>query len=524
VAESFFEELKRYIRFDDEDVRRLRAFHPHAAPHFQRISGEFYERIREHQEAHAVFSGEEQIVRLRSSLVRWLERFCSAKRDHAYYEETAKIGQAHVRVGLPQRYMFTAMTLIRIALHDVANHHRELDPKTHETLLRAIDLDLSVMLEAYHDSVVNRLQRVDRMERETLGRALARTEHHYVNAVELAPYLVLGLDGKGTIVLFNREAEKVTGLARDEVLGTTFAETMLLDGTREIHADAIATAIAAKSTKAAVFESALITRTGSVRKVRWQLAAAPGGGADEVSAFAIGRDVTDESLLAERTKNAERLAAVGTLAAGLAHEIRNPLNGAQLHVTFLERGLRRAGADTETIDAVTVVGDEIKRLSALVNEFLDFARPRPLQKKRVILQALCERVAQVSSADATNAGCSIMTELPKTPLEVEIDTDKMEQVLLNLISNAVEAMSPTGGGKVTVRARRLPVQAVIEIEDEGPGLPAMDAPIFDAFYSTKPNGTGLGLSIVHRIVTDHGGTVSVESRPGHTVFRVTLPL
>jgi signal transduction histidine kinase len=85
-------------------------------------------------------------------------------------------------------------------------------------------------------------------------------------------------------------------------------------------------------------------------------------------------------------------------------------------------------------------------------------------------------------------------------------------------------VAATGGGRVIVRTRRTPRQGVIEVEDEGPGLPAPDAPIFDAFYSTKPHGTGLGLAIVHRVVSDHGGLVEVESRPGRTVFTVSLPL
>ena len=105
---------------------------------------------------------------------------------------------------------------------------------------------------------------------------------------------------------------------------------------------------------------------------------------------------------------------------------------------------------------------------------------------------------------------------------MEVDRERLQQVLLNLMQNAVEALAR--GGTVTVRARREPRHAVIDVEDDGPGLPSDSAPIFDAFFSTKPAGTGLGLAIVHRIVTDHGGTIDVESRPGRTQFRIRLPL
>jgi signal transduction histidine kinase len=115
-------------------------------------------------------------------------------------------------------------------------------------------------------------------------------------------------------------------------------------------------------------------------------------------------------------------------------------------------------------------------------------------------------------------------DLPSRELEIVADGAKLEQVLLNLLLNAIEALAPSGAGTVVLRARRLPRHVTIEVEDDGPGLPSPDAPIFDAFYSTKATGTGLGLAICHRIVTDHSGTISVDSRPGRTVFSVTLPI
>jgi signal transduction histidine kinase len=107
---------------------------------------------------------------------------------------------------------------------------------------------------------------------------------------------------------------------------------------------------------------------------------------------------------------------------------------------------------------------------------------------------------------------------------VTADAAKMEQVLLNLVRNGIEATAPNGRGVVAIRARRQATKAIVEVEDNGAGLSEPTAPIFDPFFSTKPRGTGLGLSIVHRIVTDHGGTIGFESRPGATVFRVSLPM
>jgi signal transduction histidine kinase len=155
---------------------------------------------------------------------------------------------------------------------------------------------------------------------------------------------------------------------------------------------------------------------------------------------------------------------------------------------------------------------------------LDFARPRPLALRPVSVLALCDRTKSLLAAQASEARVTVACDLPPSDIVILADAPRLEQVLLNLAQNAVEAMAGAGGGDLTFRARRQPRDVRIDVEDTGPGIASSDAPIFDAFYSTKPRGTGLGLAIVHRIVTDHLGTISVQSRPGKTTFRVLLPI
>ncbi|HEX9296444.1 MAG TPA: protoglobin domain-containing protein [Polyangiaceae bacterium] len=524
MSETVFQELKRYVRFDARDARHLAAFHGYAAPQFPQIAQAFYERIREHEQAHAVFTGEDQIARLQRSLIRWLDRLCLGPHDEAYFEETSKIGRVHVKVGLPQEYMFTAMALIRVALiHIVEDRGGPDAAATRDAVLRLLDIELAVMLKAYRDDHVARLQLADRREKEHLEGELARAQARYINAVEFARVCILGLDRQGLICLFNRESERVTGFARNEVLGKSFVETLFSQELRESMEAVVNDAASGRPVEDAI-ETAMRTRTGKTRELRLRLSFVGSEGHDGVLLFVLGQDITDEKALAERTRRSEKLAAVGTLAAGLAHEIRNPLNGAQLHVSFLERSLKRSGGDPESLEAVKVVGDEIKRLAALVTEFLDFARPKPLDLSSTSLRALCQRVVQLISTEAQAAGVIVEANLPVSDIVLDADAAKLEQVTLNLIRNAVEALAPSRGGLVTVRLRRQPRHAILEVEDDGPGLISPEAPIFDAFYSTKPEGTGLGLAIVHRIVTDHSGAITVESRPGRTIFRLTLPL
>ena len=208
MPETRFEELKRYVRFDDDDARALLAFRPVAAPHFTRIAREFYERIREHEEAHAVFSGEEQIERLQRSMVRWMDRLLSGPYDEAYHEQTLAIGRMHVRVGLPQRYMFTAMALIRVALEAVAE--RELGaeaPKARAALTRLLDLELAIMFESYREDLAEQAKRRDDLEAQSLRTDLTRALRLYETAIDVTPSLVVGIDSGGAIRLFNRDAD-----------------------------------------------------------------------------------------------------------------------------------------------------------------------------------------------------------------------------------------------------------------------------------------------------------------------------
>jgi PAS domain S-box-containing protein len=524
--ETRFQELKRYVRLDERDAELLRAFGQLAAPELPRIAREFYDRTREHEEAHAVFTGEEQIQRLQRSLVDWLVRVCGGTYDEHYYEQTSIIGRVHVRIGLPQRYMLTAMAQVRVELLRIAD--RTLGAAaaaTREAIVRILDLELAVMLEAYKDSFVERIEHAARQERIHLDSALAKAEHRYVSAVELAGFIMVGLDAQGLILLFNREAERVSGYARDEVLGKEFLATLSLEEgggpLRELLRELLA-----GGEQNRLIDACLKTRSGRLRDVVWRFSAERASGDERIVIWATGRDVTDEKAREERSRQNERLAAIGTLAAGLAHEIRNPLNGAQLHVSFLERAIKRKAQDPEMLEAVRVVGDEIKRLANLVTEFLDFARPKPPELRPTSLTRLLEHACGLVAASAKSAGVQLTCDLPSSDVEFSGDTAKLTQVLLNLLNNAVDAAGVPGGGggSVLVRGRRGPRHVLIDVEDDGPGLSSPDAPIFDAFYSTKEGGTGLGLTITHRIVTDHGGTIDVGSRPGKTNFHIALPI
>jgi len=267
-------------------------------------------------------------------------------------------------------------------------------------------------------------------------------------------------------------------------------------------------------------------KNGDERLVRWETTTTSATDKSGARVYAVGLDVTEEQAILRRMLRAERLAAIGTLAAGLAHEVRNPLNSATLQLQVLRRRLERPEVKPETVvPVVELVEDEIRRLERLVNEFLAFVRPQPLSHTKTSLPDLCEGVIEFIRPEAEAARVRLVPELQRDLPALSGDPERLRQVLLNLVRNGIEAMPD--GGTLTLRTRNAFLngrrELQLEVEDTGVGF-ADETPIFDAFFTTKPSGTGLGLSIVHRIVTDHGGTVRVRSHPGNTCFTVSLPL
>jgi two-component system sensor histidine kinase PilS (NtrC family) len=310
----------------------------------------------------------------------------------------------------------------------------------------------------------------------------------------------------GTILAINPAGAELLGSSPDELIGTAIFERLPVPET----------------------PSAPASRTeGSARRV-------------DGSSFAVGftenplrgndgvvqgrlitfQDLTEIRELRLAAERAERLATLGRLAAGLAHEIRNPLSSILGSVELVREG---AQLDAEEKRLLGIVIGEVERLDGLVNTMLGVSIPRAPERDRTDLSALAEEVVDMALAAGPRLGQpAIAFDRPESPVYAEVDGGQMRQVVWNLLKNAIQASQE--GMTVRVRVLSRGSVPVVEVIDEGVGIsPEIRARLFDTFYSARPHGVGLGLSFVKQIVEAHGGAIEVESEPGKgATFRVIL--
>lgn len=234
--------------------------------------------------------------------------------------------------------------------------------------------------------------------------------------------------------------------------------------------------------------------------------------------------------LQQRAFNAERLAELGSLTAGLAHEIKNPLSTIQLNLQLLREDMNpRDLGQTEfsrLVNRLSTVQRETGRLREILDDFLRYAGRVELEKRPVDVQQMFEELVDFFAPQAQLQRVQLRVRpVPDGPLVVPLDDRLIKQAILNLMINALQAM-PEQGGEIILSARRDGNRAVLEVTDTGVGIPP-DAlqQIFDAYYSTKKGGTGLGLAITKRVAEEHGGKVIARSEVGKgSVFAIEVPL
>jgi signal transduction histidine kinase len=383
---TILDELLSYTAFGADDAARLRTLHPLLEPHFPAIAEKFYSAVFASPGASSVLSGPAQIERLRITLIDWMSTGLLGPHDEHFYEKRSRIGQRHVAIGLAHHYMFTAMTVVRLAYQDAiaallpADEARPVLRSVHKLL----DIELAIMV-----------------------------RHYQIDS-----------------------------------------------------------------------EQKLVAREQRIRT--------------------------------------DRITSIQTLTAGLAHELRNPLNSAMLQLELLERRLKRDGDNARLVEPSQLARNEIGRLTALLGDFLAFARPPELDPHDHDVAQIVRQVADLERVFADRLGVELVLGSCPAELVARIDAPKLHQIVLNLVRNAIEAVS--AGGHIMIDLNADDHELVLRVADDGPGIPdSVRGRIYEPFFSTKEGGTGLGMSIVHSLVALHGGAIDLETGPTGTRFTVRIP-
>jgi PAS domain S-box-containing protein len=361
-----------------------------------------------------------------------------------------------------------------------------------------------------------------------LKREREELERRYRALVEAADVLIVALDREGKVALMNPRVAALAGVPV-HVTGEPFVQRYVAPEDRERFAQTVAEArgparAAPPARSGAEIEAGLVDAKGGLRRIRWHLSGVRDARGELDLVYGIGLDVTERRALERRAADAEALSAMGSLALGLAHEVRNPLNAAVLQLHLLSRALDRLGdekARGTMRPRVTIIEGEIARLERLLTEFLELARPRGIRHEPVDVARLVGDVLEFQAEAFHSHHVEVTTDIEPDSIAIG-DSEKLRQVVINLLVNALDAMPESGTLSVKVGPARSSV--FIEIGDTGPGIdPSILPEIFDPFFTTKEAGTGLGLSIVRKIVDQHGGHIDIDSTPGRgTRVRVEL--
>jgi PAS domain S-box-containing protein len=239
-------------------------------------------------------------------------------------------------------------------------------------------------------------------------------------------------------------------------------------------------------------------------------------------------DVTEKKRGEARLRRAESLAALTTLTAGVAHEIKNPLGSMSIHIQLIQKALKNGGPDgngsADIHEHLSIVEEEINRLNSIVVDFLFAVRPMNTTMEEQKINPILEEIIELVSVELENAGIEVRREFEEGLPKILLDEKYLKQAILNLMKNSISAMP--GGGTLTLRSKRTNDHVEITVEDTGEGIPEdLVDKIFEPYFTTKDFGSGLGLTVVYKIVKEHLGDITVDTREGKgTAFIMNFPI
>lgn len=360
------------------------------------------------------------------------------------------------------------------------------------------------------------------------GERKQQRDDFYATIIDSVGDGIIVVDSGGRITLCNPAAEEITGISSRLAQGAEFKRLFELETTLlEIVSKTIRTGITISD-----HENVVVRSTGRVTPVAVTCYPLVLGSGEHIGAILALKDITYIRELEAAVRQADRLATLGTLAAGLAHEVKNPLGGIKGAAQLLEREFEPG---SEMLDYTRVMIRETDRIDHIIRELLELASPRGLKLAPVNLHKILDDILLLQRESVAAPGIVFSKKFDPSIPEIMADEAMLTRLFLNLIRNAIEVMCDKG--RISVSSRVLSDyrmannashsrMVAIEVSDDGPGIPQEDLEnIWTPFFTTKSGGTGLGLTICHKIVSEHRGMIKAESDLGHgTKFTVLIPL
>lgn len=373
------------------------------------------------------------------------------------------------------------------------------------------------------DRVLGRLDSLDSVNLANLVQRLARERGLFEDIFNTLQEGVLVISAAGEIVYANASAHALIGLSKEDLSGATLWR--LVPGLRP----SLETSLDDAAPALPVVAREIELTYPEPRVVRLYLVPFKGEGRGAERRFAvILTDVTREKQDTEERIESERTSSILLLAAGVAHELGNPLNSLTIHLQLIERKLRKLKAtkerETESLaESIRICQNEVSRLDGIISNFLEAIRPSPPDLAETSVTEVLDEVLQFQQQELTDRGIAVEVEIETGLPVVMADRNQIKQVFFNVVKNAMEAMKP--GGQLRIRARSDDAHVYLLFGDTGAGIRAEDVGrLFQPYHTTKTGGHGLGLMIVQRIMRAHGGQAGIESKEGRgTVVTLQFP-
>jgi PAS domain S-box-containing protein len=513
---ELYRDLQAYAGWTSGDAARIKQAADYVRQRMNLLIDDFYEEIERHPEAARVITGgKPQIERLKSSLSDWLSESLDCRNDADYVLRRWRIGLRHAEIGLNPAYTSAALSRLRngvISLvagmnHDSAHSACELV----QSFNKLLDIDLAIIQDAYQAEYTKRETQAEHERSEVKFRML----------VEAAGCMVVILRPNHSIAYFSPYSEELTSYSAAEVADQDFLGQFIPDWARNDVAQAINETLSGRPTTA--YEAPLLCRDGTQRWIVWnarRLDQFEGGPA----VLAVGQDLTAWRSAQDQLLRSERLAGIGQMVTGIAHESRNALQRIQSSSEMLELQVTE---NDKALSHVRRVQEAQEDLHRLLEEVRGYAAPIQLEREPCQLGSIWQQAWDSLETARRGRDSTLIVNTNSVDLTIPIDRFRLMQLFRNLFENALAACRDPLRLEIDCGDAQLHQQAAVEIRirDNGPGLtPEARRSVFEPFFTTKTKGTGLGMAIARRIVDAHGGRIAVgdESHPG-AEFVVILP-